>query len=107
MSRPIRKQISLSVVDLEEIEKIKNENNDLHNNSDVVKFLLYEYLDTQEKERTESNIYNKLSQMDYEMMLTQYILRELSPEILGITDTSDLFIKAEQKLKAKLRKLDN
>ena len=39
------------------------------------------------------------------MMLTQYILKELTPDIIGKADPTSLFIKIERELKNKLRGL--
>lgn len=105
MSQTIRKRISFSLVDVEEIDKLIEEREDIRNYSEAFQFLLYYFLERQQIDSDKDEILSKLSQMDYQMMLTQYILKELSPEILGVTDTSDLFIKAEQKLKNQLRGL--
>ena len=105
MTQTIRKRIAFSIVDIEEIDKLIEEREDVRNYSEAFQFLLYFYLERQERESDKDEILSKLSKMDYQMMLTQYILRELSPPVLGVNDTSDLFIKAEQKLKKQLRGL--
>lgn len=74
---------SFSVVDLEEVEKIKEEHDYLHNNSDVFEFLLYEYLASQEKEKEESNLCNKLSQMEDNQKIIQSLLKEILLEVLN------------------------
>ena len=104
LTRINRKKISFSDNSLKEIEKIRNEKR-LRNDSEVIDFLLEEYLRNKEKEIEDSMIFRKLGRIDYEMMLTQYILKEVTPDIIGKADPTSLFIKIERELKNKLRGL--
>lgn len=62
MSKPIRKKISFAIVDMEEIEKIKEEKNNLRNNSDVIQFLLYYYLKNKASESDKDEIISKIDE---------------------------------------------
>src|SRR5699024_934288 len=102
LTRINRKKISFSDNSLKEIEKIRNEKR-LRNDSEVIDFLLEEYLRNKEKEIEDSMIFRKLGRIDYEIMFTQLLLKKVTPDIIGREDPTSLFIKIERDLKNKLR----
>ena len=71
----------------------------------AAKLTNYEYLQNKERKDEIEKIWNKLSRLDYEMMFTQLLLKEVTPDIIGKADPTSLFIKIERELKNKLRGL--
>lgn len=62
MSQTIRKRISFSLVDVEEIDKLIEEREDIRNYSEAFQFLLYYFLERQQIDSDKDEIISKIDE---------------------------------------------